>query len=541
LSAAPAPDPAAPVAADGTLSCDVLVVGGGINGAGIARDLAGRGWSVVLAEQDDLGAHTSSASTKLVHGGLRYLEYYEFGLVRKSLLEREVLLRSAPHIIRPLRFVMPHDPSMRPAWVIRTGLFLYDHLARRDVLPGSAAIDLRRHFAGAALQPRFTRGFVYSDGWVDDARLVVLNAIDARERGARILNYTPCASAQRSAAGWTATLGGPQGRTRIVRARALVNAAGPWAEAFLRGVARPAAGEALATRHLRLVKGSHIVVPRRFEHDHAYIFQNPDQRIIFAIPYEGEYTLIGTTDVEHHGDPGAARIDGAETAYLCEQASRYLAKPVTPADVVWAYTGVRPLLDDEAGNPAAVTRDYLLESDTAAAPLLSVWGGKITTYRKLAEEAADLLGRMLGESRAAWTERAHLPGGDLSAWIGPPSRPDQDFERFVQALAARHPWLPAALVRRLAHAYGSRVERLLGPARGPADLGAEVAPGLYEAELRHLQRDEWARTAVDVLWRRSKLGLRCSAAAADAVDAWLGAHGAAGAPAAASPREAACN
>jgi glycerol-3-phosphate dehydrogenase len=518
----------------------VLVVGGGINGVGIARDLAGRGWRVVLAEQDDLAAHTSSSSTKLIHGGLRYLEHHEFGLVRKSLQEREVLLRSAPHIIRPLRFVLPHDPSMRPAWVISVGLFLYDHLARRDVLPGSAAIDLRRHLAGPALQPRFRRGFVYSDGWVDDARLVVLNAIDARERGARIFNYTRCNSAQRGSDVWTAALGGPDGRARTVRARALVNAAGPWAETFLRRVARPAAGETLATRSLRLVKGSHIVVPRRFDHDHAYIFQNPDQRIIFAIPYEGAYTLIGTTDVELHGDPGAAHIDAAETTYLCEQASRYLIAPVTPADVVWSYTGVRPLIDDAAGDPAALTRDYLLETDTRAAPLLSVWGGKITTYRKLAEEASDLLGHMLGESRAAWTLHAHLPGGDLSAWIGAPTRPDLDFERFAQALAARHPWLPPMLGRRLAHAYGSRVERLLAGARCRADLGAEITPGLHEAELQHLQRDEWARTATDVLWRRSKLGLH-DPAAASPVAAWLASHAADRDPACASVQEGACN
>ena len=517
----------------------MLVVGGGINGAGIARDLAGRGYSVVLAEQDDLASHTSSSSTKLIHGGLRYLEYREFGLVRKALLEREVLLRSAPHIMWPLRFVMPHDPgddSLRPAWMIRLGLFLYDHLARREVLPGSQSVDLRKHAAGAPLQPRFSRGFVYSDGWVDDARLVLLNAIDARERGATILTRTRCEAALRSATGWTATLRHADGSSRSVQARALVNAAGPWAEAFLRGVARPAGQEALATRHLRLVKGSHIVVPRCFEHDHAYIFQNPDKRIIFAIPYEGVFTLIGTTDVEHKGDPRQAHIDDDETAYLCEQASRCFRRPVKPADVVWSYTGVRPLLggavDDAGGNapadPSALTRDYLLEPNIEAAPLLSVWGGKITTFRKLAEEAANHVARMLGEHKgAAWTSKAMLPGGDLSATIGAPTLPDRDFDRFVKTLQQRHPWLRASLLQRLARAYGSRIQMVLGAARSQADLGAEVAPGLFEAELQHMQRDEWATQAADVLWRRSKLGLHYTPGQQQAVAAWLEQHGAA--------------
>ena len=517
-------------AADALDHCDVLVVGGGINGAGIARDLAGRGLSVMLAEQDDLASHTSSSSTKLIHGGLRYLEYREFGLVRKALQEREVLLRSAPHIMWPLRFVMPHDSALRPAWMIRLGLLLYDHLARREVLPGSRAIDLRRHVAGGPLQPRFTRGFVYSDGWVDDARLVLLNAVDARDRGARIFTRTRCESAQRSASDWTVSLRS-NGHVRSVRARALVNAAGPWAEAFLRGVARPAGSELLATRSLRLVKGSHIIVPRCFEHDHAYIFQNPDKRIIFAIPYEGVFTLIGTTDVEYRGDPRMASIDAVETAYLCEQASRCFTRPVRPADVVWSYTGVRPLLgsstDEAPDDPSAVTRDYMLETNTEAAPLLSVWGGKITTFRKLAEEAADQVVRMLGEQaqRPAWTAKALLPGGDLSAFIGAATRhPDRDFKRFLQTLQQRHPWLRPPLALRLARAYGSRVDRVLGNARSESDLGLQVAPSLFEAELRHLQRDEWAQSAADVLWRRSKLGLHFTPAQQAAVAAWLDKH-----------------
>nr|WP_226986184.1 glycerol-3-phosphate dehydrogenase [Ramlibacter tataouinensis] len=496
----------------------MLVVGGGINGAGIARDLAGRGWRVVLCEQDDLASHTSSASTKLIHGGLRYLEHYEFSLVRKALQEREVLLRSAPHIMRPLRFVMPHDAAMRPAWMIRAGLFLYDHLARRQLLPGCQTVSLRGHALGQCLQPHLDRAFVYSDGWVDDARLVVLNAIDARERGAVVHTRTRVTAAVRGAQGWTATLQPAGGPARELGARVLVNAAGPWAEGFLRQ-ARPAGAGAGPGRSLRLVKGSHIVVPRCFEHDHAYVFQNADKRIIFAIPYEQRFTLIGTTDVELRGDARGARIDAAETAYLCGQASRYLRRPVAPADVVWSYSGVRPLLDDASGDPSAVTRDYLLEPDTVGAPLLTVWGGKITTFRKLAEEAADQVGRMLGQSRPAWTRQALLPGGDLSAWIGPARRPDVDLARFCQALARSHPWLPDPLLLRLARSYGARVDRFL-PASA-AGMGREVAPGLYEAELDHLRRDEWATRADDVLWRRSKLGLHSSPAQRDAVACWM--------------------
>ncbi|UVH59736.1 glycerol-3-phosphate dehydrogenase [Variovorax paradoxus] len=505
--------------------CDVLIVGGGINGCGIARDLAGRGWRVVLCEKDDLASHTSSSSTKLIHGGLRYLEYYEFSLVRKALQEREVLLKSAPHIMWPLRFVMPHDPSMRPAWMIRIGLFMYDHLAKREVLPASRSVDLRRHAAGKPLKDQYKRGFIYSDGWVDDARLVVLNALDAKARGAEVLTRTRCVHAQRDADGWTATLQGADGNKRTLRARAVVNAAGPWAESFLRGVAQSAKGEALATKSLRLVKGSHIVVPRLFEHDHAYIFQNPDKRIIFAIPYQGEFTLIGTTDIELTGDdPGAARIAQEEIDYLCTQASRYFEKPIVPADVVWTYSGVRPLLDDDSGDPSAVTRDYMLESNTTAAPLLSVWGGKITTFRKLAEDAADEVGRMLGQSsaqRPAWTDGAFLAGGDLSAWIGAAKRPDDDFERFVSAVQTRYPWLYGHLARRLARGYGARIAELLGDAKSFSDLGDEVAPGLYERELRFLQDHEWAVSAEDVLWRRSKLGLHYTPEEREQVARWL--------------------
>jgi glycerol-3-phosphate dehydrogenase len=526
----PSPPPS-PAAALLPAQVDVLVVGGGINGAGIARDLAGRGLTVLLAERDDLAQHTSSASTKLIHGGLRYLEYYEFNLVRKALAERELLLRSAPHIMWPLRFVMPHDPSMRPVWMVRAGLFLYDHLARREWLPGSTTVALGSHPAGAPLQPRFSRGFVYSDGWVDDARLVVLNALDAQARGATVVTRCACTSARRTADGWEATLQPAGGAAQTVHARALVNAAGPWAGEFL----RERAGQTSA-RALRLVKGSHIVVKKLFDHDHAYIFQNPDKRIIFAIPYEGSFTLIGTTDVEIPGALETARIDADETAYLCTQASRYFAQPIVPADVVWAYSGVRPLLDDASGDASAVTRDYLLEFDGGpgqAAPLLTVWGGKITTFRKLAEEAADGLVQRLGERRPAWTASALLPGGDLSGWIGAPQRPDLDIRRFMAELGKRQPALPASLVQRWARSYGSLVDRLL-----VGGLGAEVVPGLHEAELVYLRDHEWARSADDVLWRRSKLGLHCTPAQRATVAHWWAEHYPA---AAAGTQERACS
>jgi len=511
-------------------TCDVLVVGGGINGAGIARDLAGRGMKVVLCEKDDLAQATSSSSTKLIHGGLRYLEYYEFSLVRKALAEREVLLKSAPHIMWPLRFVMPHDPhnkSMRPVWMIRAGLFLYDHLAKREVLAGSRTVDLRQHPAGVPLKPGYTRGFVYSDGWVDDARLVVLNALDAAQRGATVLTRWACIDAQRGATEWQVQLQSAAGERHTLRARALINAAGPWAAQFMGEVAH-----APKAKSLRLIKGSHIVVRKMFDHDHAYIFQNPDRRIIFAIPYEGEFTLIGTTDVEHHGAIGAAQIDADETAYLCAQASRYFAQAITPSDVVWAYAGVRPLLDDESGDPSAVTRDYSLELDTSAATLLSVWGGKITTFRKLAEEAVELLAAPLALQHGNWTHDAPLPGGDLSAWAGPPQRPDTDFERFVAALRQRHPALAPAVAHRLARAYGSRVTMVLG--MPGSSLGPEVAPGLHEAELHYLHAHEWARSADDVLWRRSKLGLHFTAAQRAAVATWCQAHWGQPAPSASS-------
>ena len=479
---------------------DILVVGGGINGTGIARDAAGRGLSVVLCEKDDLAAHTSSSSTKLIHGGLRYLEYGEYRLVRKALQEREVLLRAAPHIMWPLRFVMPHVPSLRPAWMIRAGLILYDHLARRELLPGSRGIDMRRHPAGAPLVDSIKRGFVYSDGWVDDARLVVLNAVDAKAHGAVIHTRTQLESARREGGVWRATLMAKDGSSFQVRARSLVNAAGPWVSNLL----KDSLDSATHTQHsVRLVKGSHIVTKRLFDHDHAYIFQNPDKRIIFAIPYEHDYTLIGTTDLEYHGDPSKVEISAEETTYLCESINRYFKKHMGPEDVCWTYSGVRGLLEDEnAENASAVTRDYLLEVDAPAneAPLLSVFGGKITTFRKLAEEAVDKLSHALKSpaETKTWTAGAALPGGDIA---------NANFNAFLEAFRARHPWLPAALAHRYARAYGTRVQLLLGNASSVDDLGRQISPGLYEAELRYLRDHEWASSADDVLWRRSKLGV----------------------------------
>ncbi len=486
---------------------DLLVIGGGVNGVGIARDATGRGLRVALCEQDDLAAHTSSSSTKLVHGGLRYLEHYEFRLVRKALAEREVLLALAPHIIRPLRFVLPHEPHLRPVWMIRAGLFLYDHLARRQRLPSSRAIDLGSHAAGVPLRAGYTRGFVYSDAWVDDARLVVLNALDAHERGAQILTRTRCTRVVREQGAWTATLLDGHGVRHLLRARAIVNATGPWVGGFL-----DQATPVRSRRAIRLVKGSHIVVPRLYDHAYAYIFQNIDRRIIFAIPYEQEFTLVGTTDVEFHGDVARACIGGDETSYLCELVSHHFQRSVTPAEVVWSYAGVRPLLEDESADPSSVTRDYSFELDTDGAPLLSVFGGKITTYRRLAEEAVERLQPVLGVSRPRWTATAPLPGGDL---------PAADYEAFRARLGERHPGFPAALLDRWGRAYGTRLEHWLGNARTPEDLGAEVLPGLRAAEIDYLRRSEWARTAADILWRRTKLGLHLPPDAAARLDAWL--------------------
>jgi glycerol-3-phosphate dehydrogenase len=520
--------------------CDVLVIGGGINGAGIARDLAGRGWRVVLCEQEDLASHTSSASTKLIHGGLRYLEYGEFGLVRKALMEREVLLRSAPHIMWPMRFVLPHDPSMRPAWMIRLGLWLYDNLAPRDFLPGCQSVTLERSPLGQPLKPGWTKGFIYSDGWVDDARLVALCALDAAEQGAQILTRTRCEAVHAHSGGWRARLCHVDPNTRLpihrltLQSRAVVNAAGPWAEQMLRDVmgvtphaakGKKGASAPVALERLRLVKGSHIVVPKLFSHDHAYIFQGRDKRVIFAIPYERDFTLIGTTDVEHKGAPSHVSIEPDEVLYLCKEVSRYLRRSVEPGDVVWTYAGVRPLLDDEHGQAAAVTRDYRLQFQSSPAPWLTVWGGKLTTFRVLAQQAADELGLLLGDQRHHWTGSALLPGGALSDLIEEESlSPVENMAAFQTRLRKRHPWMDLGLAKRWSRAYGSRVLRMLEGVQSRADLGQEIAPDLYEAELFYLKRHEWALTAEDVLWRRSKLGLHYTPEQRQAVADWFDAQ-----------------
>jgi len=489
---------------------DLLIVGGGINGAGIARDAAGRGLSVLLVEQDDLASHTSSSSTKLIHGGLRYLEFYEFRLVREALKERERLLECAPHIIWPLRFLLPHEAALRPAWMIRLGLFLYDHLGGRRRLPGSAGVDLTQDPMGQALKPEFRRGFVYSDCWVDDARLVVLNALDAAERGADIRTRTRCVAARREGGLWRATIEDRRsGAAREVRARILVDAAGPWVKQFLEREA------GLPARHsIRLVKGSHIVVPRLYEGAHAYILQNRDRRIVFAIPYEQRFTLIGTTDVPFEGDPARVAITPEETLYLCEVIGRHFRKSIAPGDVVWSYAGVRPLYDDAAAKASEVTRDYVLDLDAAegAAPVLAVFGGKITTYRRLAEQAMDKLAPFCPHLAGPWTGSAPLPGGDMA---------DADFDRFLGRLLARYPWLPPTLARRYARAYGTRTDRLIAGARSLADLGECFGADLYLAELNYLATVEWAESAEDALWRRSKLGLHLPAGAAQWVDAWF--------------------
>jgi glycerol-3-phosphate dehydrogenase len=485
---------------------DLLVVGGGINGVGIARDAAGRGLSVLLCEQDDLAAHTSSASTKLIHGGLRYLEQFEFALVGKALAERSVLLKLAPHIIWPLRFVLPHQPHLRPAWMIQIGLFLYDHLGRTSKsLPGSRRIRLQRYPVGEPLRKEFLTGFVYSDAWVQDARLVVLNAMDAANRGVRVLTHTRCEHAYRRSDGWTASLVGADGTRQEIQARALVNATGPWAARFLDEVA-----SVEHSHSVRLVKGSHIVVPRMFAHDYAYIFQQPDRRIVFAIPYEQDFTLIGTTDLEYKADPAAPRIDSEEIEYLCAAANRYFEKPIAPADVVWSYSGVRPLLDDAHAKASEVTRDYLLDLDTRAAPLLNVFGGKLTTYRRLAEEALDRLAPLLGVHAKAWTaDGPPLPGGD-----------NADIAALTEALRKDRPWLAEAHAHRLVRAYGTLAGEALGDEPGEC-FGAD----LHRPEVDYLRRHEWARTTDDILWRRSKLGLRIGAEGVARLRAYLDAAG----------------
>jgi glycerol-3-phosphate dehydrogenase len=491
---------------------DIFIIGGGINGCGIARDAAGRGYSVRLVEMNDLAGATSSGSTKLIHGGLRYLEHYEFRLVREALKERELLWSMAPHIIRPLRFILPHHKGLRPAWLLRLGLFLYDHLGGRRLLPGTRAVNLRDGEEGEPLKADFTKAFEYSDCWVDDARLVVLNARDAADRGAEILTRTKVISAKRENGLWTVTTMTIDGVQQTHRARVLVNAAGPWVDTVL--------AEGLGSRSVasvRLVRGSHVIVPRLYDHERCYIFQNTDGRIIFAIPYEGNFTLLGTTDRDHEDDPGEVRISREETEYLCSAASAYFTKPVSTDDVVWSYSAVRPLYNDGASKAQEATRDYVLktEREDGGAPLLNIFGGKITTYRRLAESALERIGGFLGPRGAPWTGEASLPGGNF----GP-----TEFEGLLLALRADFPFLKASHARRLLRLYGTEAWSLLGDARSIGDLGVNFGNDLHESELRHLTRREWARDAEDVLWRRTKLGLRFSKEQTGALDRWLSEH-----------------
>ncbi|WP_105404054.1 MULTISPECIES: glycerol-3-phosphate dehydrogenase [Neorhizobium] len=478
---------------------DIFVIGGGINGCGIARDAAGRGYSVALAEMDDFASGTSSGATKLIHGGLRYLEHYEFRLVRESLMERETLWAMAPHIIWPMRFVLPyHKGGVRPAWLIRLGLFLYDHLGGRKLLPPTAVLDMRTDPAGNPLKPLFTKAFEYSDGWVDDARMVVLNARDAADRGALILPRTRVVAARRENGVWTiGTCDTRTGKTETYQARMLVNAAGPWVDQVI----REAFGNNDA-RHVRLVQGSHIVVKRKFEGSRAYFFQNRDNRIIFAIPYENDFTLIGTTDRDYSGNPKDVKISEEETTYLCNAASEYFREPVRPADIVWTYSAVRPLFDDGASKAQEATRDYVLKVDvTQGAPLLNVFGGKLTTYRRLSEHALEKIAEAIGAKGHSWTAKSHLPGGDF---------PAQGYEEEVVKLKARYPFLEERHARRLVRRYGTRAAMILDGATRMQDLGHHFGGDLYEAEVKYLVDREWAMSAEDVLWRRTKDGLRLS-------------------------------
>ena len=485
---------------------DIAIIGGGVNGCGIARDAAGRGAKVLLLEGGDLASGTSSSSTKLIHGGLRYLEHYEFGLVREALSERERLWAIAPHIIWPMRFVLPHVKGLRPRWLLRLGLFLYDHIGGRRALPPTQSIDLRTHPAGEPLKPGFGPAFVYSDGWVDDARLVVLNARDAADRGATVRTRTRVDAVTREQGVWTS-----HSCAQTFRAKAVVNAAGPAVLDMLRLTGEP------TSRKMRLVRGSHIVVPRLFEHPYAYFFQIPDGRIFFAIPYQHDFTLIGTTDRDHEGPLSDVKASEEEIAYLCDAANAYFACAISPADVVWTYSGVRPLIDEGTGKPEAATRGYSFELDLDAqgqAPVLSVFGGKITTYRHLAKDAVEKLKTHVPALQGGdWTADAPLPGGDF---------PMQGLEALKADLARDYPFLEVDTLDRIARAYGTRARVWLGQAREPEMLGEDFGHGLHAAEVDYLVAYEWAMTADDVLWRRTKLGLRLDAAQVQSLEDYLG-------------------
>jgi glycerol-3-phosphate dehydrogenase len=486
---------------------DLVVIGGGVNGAGIARDAAGRGLSVILCEKDDLAQGTSSRSGKLIHGGLRYLEYYEFRLVREALIEREVLLNAAPHIVWPMRFVLPHSPEQRPAWLVRLGLFLYDHLGGRKKLPPCRNIDLRRDPEGKAIRSGYTRAFEYSDCWVDDARLVSLNALDASERGATVMTRTAATAARRIDGGWEVEFTPAAGEKSRVRAKAIANAAGPWVENVINGVVG-----SNSPRRVRLVKGSHIVVPKFWEGPQAYLLQNDDKRVIFVNPFEGGMALIGTTDIPYEGRAEDVAIDERETDYLLRAVNRYLKTPIAKEDIVHSFSGVRPLYDDNAENPSAVTRDYVFDV-AGEPPMLSVFGGKITTYRKLAEHALDKLQPFLPHMKAPWTATAPLPGGDM---------PEGDFDRFLAELRRANPWLPKALAHHYARLYGTRCDAVLHGAYDAEGLGRHFGGLLYQCEIDYLRKAEWAVTAEDVLDRRTKHGLHLRPEQRAEVAAYMG-------------------
>ncbi len=476
---------------------DIFVIGGGINGCGIARDAAGRGYRVGLAEMNDLASGTSSWSTKLIHGGLRYLEHYEFRLVREALSEREILWAMAPHVIWPMRFVLPYQRGgVRPAWLIRLGLFLYDHIGGRKLLPATRTLDMTRDPAGKPLKAMFKKAFEYSDGWVDDARLVVLNARDAQNRGATVLPRTKVTSARRENGVWNIDLENTvTGSRKSVESKMLVNAAGPWVDRVLQG----AVGKNNAS-NVRLVQGSHIVVKKKFDDPRAYFFQNPDNRIIFAIPYQNDFTLIGTTDQDYTGDPGDVRITQGEIDYLCNAASEYFSEPVRPADIVWTYSGVRPLFDDGVSKAQEATRDYVLkvEHGPGEAPLLNVFGGKLTTYRRLAESALEKVGEAIGARGPAWTASGTLPGGDF---------PATGYDAEVLKLGQNYPFLEKRHAARLVRQYGTCCDLVLGKAGNIRDLGQNFGGDIYALEVDYLCKTEWAMTAEDILWRRTKMGL----------------------------------
>lgn len=475
---------------------DIFVVGGGINGCGIARDAAGRGHTVFLAEKNDLASGTSSASTKLIHGGLRYLEHWQFRLVRKALMEREVLWKIAPHIIKPVRFILPHHKGLRPAWLIRLGLFLYDHMGGRVLLPPTHTVDLRHDEVGEPLKPVFTKGFEYSDCWVDDARLVVLNAVDAQRRGAVIRTHTRVTGADYDDGVWIVHLeNNKTGEAGHVRARVLVNATGPWVDTVL----QTSTGQH-GRHNVRLVSGSHIVVKKLFDHDRGYVFQNADGRIVFAIPYETGFTMIGTTDRDYHGDPDDAEMTADEISYLCHAAGEYFESPIEPDQVVWQFSGVRPLFADGASTAQEVPRDYVLRVDNRAgnSGLITVFGGKITTYRRLAEAALESVETILGAKGMPWTESTPLPGGDFAAGT---------LDKLTDQLSASFPFLDDTHAARLTRLYGTNARKLLSGARSEGDLGKHFGADLYAIEIDYLMENECALYAADVLYRRTKLGL----------------------------------